>query len=140
MNNSVHKVTLELRFPERRAEDLAAVNRMRAAMPLSELEIADFDGYLCTNRRFAPEGREIGVEYRYGFDKLVLRGEADGDENIYQIDTQVVVNSIDSDRFHDLWCEEHPDRVMRALHLIRFKDKLAYVVLHHERGQLLLNG
>lgn len=59
-------------------------------------------GYLVTCREFDPDGKEISVTYRFGFDFLTLNCtmDTDSDGSRYQIAVEVVPDNENSDQIH----------------------------------------
>ena len=41
----------------------------------------------------------------------------------------------DTEEFHELWDEAHPDRIMRMLTYYSSEDSDAFIVLHHEKDR-----
>lgn len=54
---------------------------------------------------------------------------------MYQIDVATFPKGEydDSEQYHDVWCDDHPDRCMRIMQQISFDVVDVYVVLHHAR-------
>ncbi len=129
------KITFEF-SDERNPDDLHLVNEALSGMGLSELKIADSDGYLQTQIKYKDEVPQETIR-RYGFDKLVLECKCNEEEGLchYQIDTEAIekgqINS--SSVYHDLWCAQHPERIMRVLTQISFDKADVFIVLHHEK-------
>ena len=127
-------------FKDREADqELACVNGALAGLPLGEMQIAQNDGYLRTKTAYDAEtGAPVETSYAYGFDRLELECAPAGAGNGhgYQIDVQAYAKGEypDGELYHELWCADHPDRVMRMLQKIEYENADAYVILHHERS------
>ena len=128
---------IQFKFPDRRKSDLQQLNRMLASLSLQELKLEDTSGYLATTRKQDSENGSSVTSYRYGFDRgtLICTPAENAPGYHYQIDTQAVSGDInmEADHFHDLWCSQHPDRVMRTLVCIGFDKAQAFVIVHHEK-------
>ena len=128
---------IRFEFQDRKPEDIDRVNEALSAMRLSDVRISDLDGYAAKVTQYFPEtDRQPQISYRYGIDSLELDCEEDGEDGaVWQLDACVFPKdgTRDDDAFHDLWCREHPDRIMRSLRVYDFKDTEAFVVLHHGR-------
>lgn len=129
--------TLAFEF-DRNVRGTEQINEKLASMRLSELHIRTNDGYLATKRTFDRDNTLVSTEYEYGFDKLELECEdgAAEERHVYQIDAAAFPKGeiASSDQYHDLWCADHPGRVMRVLQQISYDTADAFVVLHHERA------
>lgn len=126
-------IKISFEFKNNEASDLDQLNAILATMALDDLDLEDAGGYLATTRK--ADGTI--VERRYGLRRGTLVCEQEKGGCHYQIDTAVVDQAlgIDYQQFHEIWCEEHPDRVMRMQQSIGFEDNkvIAFIVLHHER-------
>jgi len=130
---------MSFEFKNRDIEDLRHVNAALASMRLSSLKMDGSDGYLATITTRDPKTQQVtDITYGYGFDQLTLACETVEREGLHawQIDTQAFPKGevSGSDKFHDMWCAEHTDRVMRVLMTHEFDDEYAFVVLHHEKA------
>ena len=132
-----------LNFHDRRPENLQRVNAMLSAMPLSRVKARNVGGYLAVKTIFTGKAfRPVDVGYEYGLEELALlcMDEDPEDLHIWQVDVLVFPRGErpDMERVHDLWCDAHPDRVMRELIAQSFDSGDACVVMHHERTSLPL--
>ena len=130
---------MQFDFTDRSEQDLSVVNQALTGMRLSLIRVEDHKGYNAVSVTYDHAAGTQETSARYGIDRIVLSCEMnpdeDGDLFTWQIDTasipkgQIVNGSV----FHDLWCAEHPGRVMRAMIQIEFNDYDAFLVLHHEK-------
>ena len=127
------KLTLTFEF-ERGDDCIACINETLAGLKFTGLRIEDSDGYLCTERTYDPDGHAIGVSCRYGFDRCVLAGcLEDEEQHVYQMDAVVADGPVNHDECAASWRVLHPDRVMRVVRTVEFEERMALIVLHHER-------
>lgn len=130
---------MQFDFTNRAEEDLSVINRALSGLPLSLVRVEDHKGYNAVSVTFDHAADTQETTARYGIDHMVLSCEAnpdeDGDLFTWQVDTASLPKGrvMNSSVFHDLWCTEHPDRVMRTLIQIDFKDYNAFLILHHEK-------
>lgn len=130
--------SMTFNFGDRDMAEMDYVNKALAGMRLSALEVEDSDGYLAVSTSYDPETHEpTMITYRYGLDHLTLNCEADDGDDLYtwQMDAKAFPKGeiSGSNAFHDLWCREHPDRIMRVLSKYDFNDADVFQVLHHEK-------
>lgn len=90
-------------------------------------------GYLVTCREFDPDGKEMSVTYRFGFDFLTLNCtmDTDSDGSRYQIAVEVVPDNENSDQLHQRWMKDYPDRKMRSqtvMHFTNEKKKVSVIL------------
>ena len=126
-------------------QDLQVVNAALASMRLSDLKMEDSDGYLATREVYDQETNQLKeTKYNYGFDRLTFACDADEDEDLHawQVDVQTFPKGEVSSThaFHDMWCNEHPDRAMRTLAQYSYDNADVYVVLHHEKTVVQKSG
>ncbi len=130
---------LQFDFKDRSGNDLDIINAALSGMKLGLVSMEDFKGYNAVSTTLSHVSGTQTQTAWFGFDRLVLscdpKEDEDGNTFTWQIDTVSTAkgNILNSSIFHDLWCAEHPDRVMRSLTQIDFKDYDAFVVLHHEK-------
>lgn len=124
---------MEFKFPGRKPDSLDRLNDSLSGMKFNELQIEDISGYLCTERRLAPDGNELSVSYRYGLDSCVLTGTESADGFVFRMDAEVTGDEVNSDLFHDQWCAQHPSRIMRVLTCIAYDSRHAFIILHHAK-------
>ena len=123
-------------FSDRDEMDLKVMNCALGAMPLKDLELEEENGYLATRTTFDANENPIDVFYRYGFDNVTFSAEYEEDEpEYYQVETTAYPKGTisNSTEFHDWWCKEHPDRVMRTLRQYGYESVDVYLVFHHQR-------
>lgn len=129
--------TMSFTFEEMEPETTDRINEALSGLLLSDIDIAGEKGYAAKSIIRDPETGQRKETYRYGFMELALcckNDEADG-LHTWQVDAQVVPKGtyVDSNEFHDAWCDQHPDRVMRLL-IARVYNKMdSFVVFYHER-------
>ncbi len=131
------KISFE--FEDRELTNLDHVNTLLSSLQLSKLEMEDEEGYLATRMEYGENGGLKKTTYAYGFDRLTLvcdTEETEEDElHNWQVETQAFPKTEvpDSRSFHDLWCDQHPNRTMRCVTKYSFAAVNAFVVLHHEK-------
>lgn len=122
-------------FHDRMEEDLQQLNRMLAAMELTDLALEDIDGYLSAMQELNG-GAVVNTTYRYGLDSgtLVCKKEAFADGYQFQIATDVVPKSegMTAKQYADAWKASHPDQKLRTLQEIQFEGHTAFLLLYFE--------
>lgn len=146
---------LTFEFDGREPGDLTHINEALSAMKLSDLELESVDGGYLETRPIYKKGTQLhkqdghlrresvqritGYKYRYGCRKLSLICTYDETEEMhyYRLTAMAFAKEKfkDTKEFHDLWCEAHPDRIMRMLTYYSSEDSDAFIVLHHEKGR-----
>ncbi len=132
---------LSFEFQDREEADLAYVNAALSALRLSEVSLEDdSSGCLVIRTDYDTEtGLEKRTSFRYVYDRLSLScepGDEDDDLFTWQIDAQAFPKGTvaGAEIYHDMWCIEHEDRVMRSLSQYTFDRADVFVVLHHEKA------
>ena len=127
--------TLEYHFKNRRETDLDQINADLAKYELSELELAEYKGYLGTVLRTYERDGEKTVRYWYGLDDCVLRctPAKPGKGQYYRINTMTMEKTTGD--CADLWRTNNPDRTMRTMVELSFPEVRAIVVLHHKKAE-----
>ena len=119
---------------DREVSGLEQLNGALAGLPLSELSIERCDGYLATKTSFDSNGSTTAVTKEYGFDDVAFECQQSPDEAlIYQIEAATFEKGKITGSYHDIWCAEHPDRIMRVLREVSFDTAEVFIVLHHQR-------
>ena len=90
-------------------------------------------GYLVTCLELEPDGKEMSVTYRFGFDFLTLNCtmHTDSDGSRYQIAVEVVPDNENSDQIHQRWMKDYPDRKMHSqtvMHFTNEKKKVSVIL------------
>lgn len=123
-------------------ENLRRINEVLNGLALSNLSIENDRAYTSALISHDDDGKVESIEYQYGFSQLTLVCEQkeDAERKHFQIETAVDSNGeFDTESFHDYWCEQHPDRIMRA-QVCRsgiagdvFDIENVFIVIHCER-------
>lgn len=124
-------ITIAFDFHHYREENLQQLNKLLQTMELTDLSIADSEGYLAT-----PTAPESSLPHRYcglGSGILYCKLAKNHAGFHYQIDTYVADRTIDRKAYLDTWQQQHPDRVLHIPMVLGFPDALALVIIHREK-------
>ncbi len=120
-------------FQNREKEDIDKINEVLSCMELSNLQLENFEGYMCTT--YSREKQVI--RRRYGFDQGTLVCETKSGESKYHYQIMTEAFGEDEDNkiqnYHEYWVEKYPDKIMRTMLKIQFEEAVAHIVLYHER-------
>ena len=120
--------------------NLKMLNAALNTMKLSEVEIKDIQDYVVTRQTFN-KGELNSINYDYGFDKIdLLCKQRMGKElHIFQIDTaafpRTANEDLDSQKFFQLWRQEHPDRLIHQMIRLSYEHAIAFILLHYEKNE-----
>lgn len=132
--------TVKFDFNDRAERGPEQVSAALSQMHASSVDIRNIDGYLSKIEKYV-QSELSSTEYAYGFDSIELEIEQNESEGLHswQIETEALPekDAPSSNGYHDRWCAEHPDRVMRVLQRVNFGmafnegEFVAFVVLSH---------
>lgn len=102
--------TLQLGFDERWEGNLDLINRLLAAMELSDVELTEYDGYLARKRLYR-EGREVVSYFWPGLDrvKLICRQEYGKPVFRWQVELGILEDAGNRDELVRRWQQKHPE-------------------------------
>ena len=120
---------VEFDFRDREAADLEKLNRVLSAMKLKELELKNPRGYLAVTQD--GDGNLLGKRYGLDSGTLICTPAKNGD--VYQIDTIVTDDTVDTEEILGIWRSCHADRVMKAVNIFGFENEFAYIILHYQK-------
>lgn len=128
----------KLNFDFKRGEEdsVACINHALSGLMLSELHVADNNGYFRTTIEKAPAGKVKAMTYDYGFDSISLVCEQNENEEqrIYQMDVYVLGKNDEAcSNYDQVWRNSHPDRVLRIMIQVDGSDMNSFIIFHHER-------
>lgn len=130
------EVRLDFEFKDRKPEDLVQINRMLAAMEISEVKMENFDGYMATTRKYDPDGRVVDTNHSYGFDRmtLVCRKQENQPVRRFRICTEVFPGDEmqNHDEYMEFWRERYPERKPSTVSVIAFAEYTAIVMVYFE--------
>ena len=129
--------TMNFSFERSEENSIAQLNAALASMQLSGVDIESCNGYMFTKKTYDENERVTSVELGYGFDSISLTCGQEEDEELHrwQLEADVLPKGEirNPEAYHDRWCKEHPDRVMRILQHTGYDTADAFIVLYHEK-------
>ena len=133
-NAMIRQFDLHFSFHEPEEKDLARMNRMLAAMPLSSLTLEDLMVCMASEKEYTKTGRLRSERLRCGLGSGTARGELREGEDAYlfQVETEVVENGrvLPGDGYAKDWRSRHPGCFLRMIATYEFFECHAYVVVY----------
>lgn len=130
----IRQLDLHFVFHDQEETDLARLNRMLEAMPLSSLNLDDLSVYMASTKKYSKTGRLLGEHFRCGLDSGTARGELREGEDAYvfQVETEVVENErvLPGDGYALDWRVRHPGCFLRMIATYEYFECQAYVVVY----------
>lgn len=128
-------IRLQFDFKDRAPEDLDQLNRILAAMELTDVDVEDVNGYLATTQEYQGD-RVVNTTYRYGLDNgiLVCKKDDCGQTHRFQVTTMVFegANAMRGRAFEEYWRAQYPERMLSTVVTVGFAQQTALVVVYFE--------
>lgn len=133
-NAMIRRFDLHFSFHEPEEKDLARLNRMLAATPLSSLTLENLKVCMASEKEYTRTGRLRSERLRCGLSSGTARGELRAGKNAYlfQVETEVVENGrvLPGGAYAEDWRSRHPGCFLRMIATYEFFEGYAYVVVY----------